>query len=568
MSLTGTRNRIPTTCTPAAIAAGAYASETAAVGGLMKGMPAKTSTVYFNHDGLDSHVKGSLGEEIMHRVLRDEFLAGTGNWVSLPPRSAPQGLDGLFLRVSDQGYILTPLVVEAKYNTSQLGHTQDGRQMSGSWIRSRIQTPSVTYRELIWNENEAPIHRGFVPEDVEANPVPLDRGRIAHVWKKNGQLYLSAPEGVKPVVVRSQIKQVADVTEGVAEGKVTPRVRLFRYQAKGAKHEITLQALADNGKPLYGEENVQIIVGRGEDLPATIKTALQNAFYHTLEIAGMPARHAKTLARKFVNNPEIAERLGIKAQDGYITVGETAEAFSAASLMGALTSGFIGAARDLFGNATFDGRSIAKWTAAGGAGTASTYLSGAIIHHTLIETETGQQLAELIPTQSFAGQSIEEIFSTTGGTFAGSGVYVATLFLLGQVDSKTAKRQASLVATRLLVSKGSGAAIFALVAKFGTASPGTPIAQLSGAAATNATLSKFCFGTLSSIGLGVKGGMIVLGASSIALGVVAVATLTFVRRRMSEAELLMTVKGRYLIVKERVANGKQPEWTHLAASMT
>lgn len=76
---------------------------------------------------------------------------------------------------------------------------------------------------------------------------------------------------------------------------------------------------------------------------------------------------------------------------------------------------------------------------------------------------------------------------------------------------------------RGVAAAGSGAAVgtagFLSVAAWGTASTGTAIGSLSGAAATNATLAWFGGGSLAAGGLGVTGGICVLG------GIVAIPVL-------------------------------------------
>ena len=66
------------------------------------------------------------------------------------------------------------------------------------------------------------------------------------------------------------------------------------------------------------------------------------------------------------------------------------------------------------------------------------------------------------------------------------------------------------IAARVAGGVGAPAVVSTLVASLGTASTGTAISTLSGAAATKATLAWLGGGTLAAGGLGVAGGAVVL----------------------------------------------------------
>ena len=70
-------------------------------------------------------------------------------------------------------------------------------------------------------------------------------------------------------------------------------------------------------------------------------------------------------------------------------------------------------------------------------------------------------------------------------------------------------------------SVGAAALATSTVAALGTASTGTTISTLSGAAATNATLAWFGGGSLATGGLGIAGGIFVLSATGIGIGLIA-----------------------------------------------
>ena len=67
------------------------------------------------------------------------------------------------------------------------------------------------------------------------------------------------------------------------------------------------------------------------------------------------------------------------------------------------------------------------------------------------------------------------------------------------------------IATRIAGCVGAPAVVSTLVASLGTASTGTAISTLSGAAATKATLAWLGGGAIAAGGLGIAGGAVVLG---------------------------------------------------------
>ena len=81
-------------------------------------------------------IKGKFGEAL-NDIDYIDLLRKTG-WAVDSPRLAPQGLDGFVKKFDDSGKLMDVISVETKYNTSQLGSTKDGIQMSKDWNNPRI----------------------------------------------------------------------------------------------------------------------------------------------------------------------------------------------------------------------------------------------------------------------------------------------------------------------------------------------------------------------------------------------------------------------------------------------
>ena len=110
-------------------------------------------------------VAHAVGEVIENLMVRYFQYSG---WKQIPGQIGRQGIDGLFVKMKD-GVVKEVLVVESKYNNSQLGTTKHGTQMSDQWVRRKIEelrtrypdektykdierfADAGTYRAILWN---------------------------------------------------------------------------------------------------------------------------------------------------------------------------------------------------------------------------------------------------------------------------------------------------------------------------------------------------------------------------------------------------------------------------------
>jgi len=551
------------------IAGVALAVEGTAAVGLTKAMPVSYPYLYEAPSAPSwelNHVKGATGENLMDRVVTNQFLSETGGWVSCPPRSGRQGLDGLYVRANSEGQLRPPLVVESKYGSSSLGETAAGRQMSEGWIRPRMAGPAQTYRTLTWGQDATVVRHSYVPEDVDAVPVPLSNSENAYVWRgDSGRYHVHAPEGQSVGEVRVQIRQTADMLSGTAAGKVDLRARLFRYRMTDGEHEIIFKSLSSDGTVATGpggEEVQRIIRGSGEELPKPFRKALQQAFENALVEEGNLSRlAARGLAKHAVENPEFANRMGLTPRgDGYVSIIGGVISGMKVGIAGGLTAGAVVAIQEAFRDGEFDFGRVGTTAAVGAASATLAYASGAAIHHGLVSTEVGNQIVSMMPTGQVAGQSIERVLGTVGGSMVGSTAFVVGIYLAGNYTPRESRRLMGKSMAHVFAAKGVPAAAMLGTAKFGTASTGTAISSLSGAAVPKASLAWWGGGSLASGGFGMTGGMVVLGGISVAAGMVALAGAGYYFKQRDEAEQKATIEARLDLVKERVAKGEQPEW--------
>ena len=78
-----------------------------------------------------SHVVGALNENLMIRYFK------FSGWTRVEGQVGRTGFDGLFVKY-ENGVIKDVMIVESKYNTSQLQSTNHGLQMSEQWVRRKM----------------------------------------------------------------------------------------------------------------------------------------------------------------------------------------------------------------------------------------------------------------------------------------------------------------------------------------------------------------------------------------------------------------------------------------------
>ncbi|MGI6075866.1 MAG: hypothetical protein ACOYD9_05835 [Pyramidobacter sp.] len=134
----------------------------------------------------------------------------------------------------------------------------------------------------------------------------------------------------------------------------------------------------------------------------------------------------------------------------------------------------------------------------------------------LANTKAGQKVVNWFMHSSLhIGGRLGSILSALPGAAVTSALFSYGLYFLDLTDLRTANR--SMIAS---MAGAAGSALFTggtmyVAILFGTASTGTPIITLSGAAATKAALAWIGHGAISAGGLGIAGGAAILFAGGI-----------------------------------------------------
>lgn len=85
-------------------------------------------------------IKGNICERFM-----DDFYGK--DWQRIEGERGVNGIDGLYIKRDKDGNIKDVLIVECKYNTSQLKRTQHGMQMSKNWTTNAVENLIKEYPE-------------------------------------------------------------------------------------------------------------------------------------------------------------------------------------------------------------------------------------------------------------------------------------------------------------------------------------------------------------------------------------------------------------------------------------
>lgn len=101
-----------------------------------------------------NHKVGELNERVMNI-----YYTSTG-WRQIPGEVGRSGIDGLFVKYRRDGGIREVLVSESKYNFSQLGNTQSGRQMSQQWTLRKIDNLFEANRDPVYLEVRRLVEQG------------------------------------------------------------------------------------------------------------------------------------------------------------------------------------------------------------------------------------------------------------------------------------------------------------------------------------------------------------------------------------------------------------------------
>ena len=448
--------------------------------------------------------KGIFGESIVEKSYIDTYLSKEGHWMSITPRSGPQGLDHLFIKTKN-GVITDVMVGESKFNMSALNkNTKDGVQMGEEWIGKRL-------KRLAWRYTQV-----SALQEIGFGKPPLNSARKLCVVLKNGKKVYFWTEGFKWKFSGSE----AELSEA--------RLRASQYGEyfdRASSGIVKYRARAFN------------IVPRGNDIEIRIYDAktMSNGNLHAAKPQGVLRFKDAMLSKGAISESEIAaqiqRKMGLSDADSIAFARKILKEYDPRALMGEFSlSKFvvansakatavgvvIDAAIQLIGSGDIDAAAL-------GINAGSVFVGTTVGQLTHIALTRYNFIRNISGPLHCSTPMATSLLSSMAGGVATSAFLSYGAYFLGYADLKTANRQMAIGTA----STGAGAAFTCgamwVATTWGTAGTGTAISSLSGAAASNAALAWLGGGTVASGGGGMAAGAAVLaGGAAIAIAGVAV----------------------------------------------
>lgn len=503
----------------------------------IRSLSARADIVYARNLLTPNNLKGTVGEYFAEKCfLTTGLFENNGNWIPLNPRTGPQGIDHLFIKVSRNGRIQF-MVGESKYGSSTLGYTKDGRQMSRTWNTSRIQKIGLNYQLLSKKTDFAIKSVPRVPPKVKFD-VPVD-GKIYSFWQdEKGNWYFSGN--------KEQLAAARHMAGKMASNLLNPcckiRHRIFHIERVGNDLKITLfdvdpdkindkttiNSLKASGKPLILRDVLKKNITDKElkkQISAILKKKLPNLSDRELE------ELTDDIAKRYKNG-ELLDNTRPVWKD--ITIQSLYSAGIASVVdvgMQLIMTGKVNIRRTILSSI-----SAFLGTSAGQVFSIMLIKNPGIVQTTTRALGMGSFTFVRNALSGSAAGSLASIFVAYGG------------LMLGLYNTRTANEIAISGLCGTAAGMGTNMGIMYIAVHFGTTSTNVAIAGLSGAASQNAALAWIGGGSVASGGFGISGGTIILGGAAAAAAILVsflVGSGFKVYNRSVDRKFFMEIYNRY-----------------------
>ena len=467
-----------------------------------------------------SHVRGAFGEAVMERVALGSQRSGGWQPISISPR--PQGIDGLYIKRDTLGRPRGLLVGEAKFGTSQLSMTKDGRQLYTTWTAPRLSYEASRYSSA---GSSSSVELRARPRGLAQNPdlvkVQLSDGRHGYFWRKNSSDRLWAydgPQGTVDAAKRSALRDGRYI-QGAAEGRIRYRRSLFKIDVVDDTISVKiLDAKSPSPGSVSLKEIARVKIDAATHMRYMAETKAEIARQLMIKIPHLTEEEAKTIASTATRKMRHLEAILRQQKRGYLTsvLSDSAKA----GLLGGAIAGMIDVAAQIYSKGDVDwyqagGMAIVGAASAGTGAFANHLIVGAAINNAavnqfFIQTANVVGLPTGMAAANIVGQGM-------GGVF-GSAVFSGLMYCSGQMEGGDAARSAAAGTAGSIAGMTAGAGLLAFASAYGTAGTGAAISTLSGAAANSAALAWLGGGSLAAGGGGMAiGSVVVTGGAAIVM---------------------------------------------------
>ena len=447
-----------------------------------------------NH--LTRQMRGIIGEastdnQMLLRLNRN----GKPVWRSMTPRIGSQGIDHVFVKYNQSGTPIDMVLAESKYGSSQLGHTIDGRQMSESWRKNRLEKLGSHYSHEI--ADNAKIVCRKIPNDTIPNAelsvaIKDKNGKLVErkFWRESSKgewFYSGSSEELG--AVRRSARTLGKMYSAAARGQVVYRSCVCRWNISEEDLILRIDTIRRDGSILKGtKQNGEIHVLKGMASKKIPKNSISE-IAKTVRRSPMFKEWSADELHQFVSKAVTSHNEAIEARP--LRVLETGVRTSIAAGIGA---SMLDVAVQLIAKGNVDWREVG--------------LTG-------VKTSAAVGVGELVGYGAMRG-GVRSLRYVRGVKAAAVGIAFAAFDFYQAYKGNISYQDASMNTVGAGAGMAGGAVVGGLMmaapACFGAAAgTGTAIGSLSGAAATNATLAFYGGGTVASGGLGMAGGAAVVG---------------------------------------------------------
>ena len=492
-------------------------------------------------------LKGELLEKSTLGLMNSDLLERSGTaWNNLSPHRAGRGgIDSLLVKMDKLGRPRDLMVAEAKFGSSKLGITKDGRQMSETWIKPRLARTAAQYSQLADELKTKDVFSGSI-NSGHAIAIPMPDGSVSYVTKYRGRLFIQGSKNnYSALQLEKQARRIGVHIKAASEGKISFRSRLIRLSVKNNKLVLGIDHL-----DLLSGWTIKAISFEGR-LPAGVSGILKGVLSSVISKTGVPSVAVPHLVDEVSKNPNLISFVQKSAKVSW-TIGVD-RGMANAAVTSATFAVLMEVGSSLCTSREFDLKRIAR-TGIASAGSASVgYYVGSQVNARLLTTAVGRRITTLLPLRSAAGNTVAGISGMVGG-IATSLVFALIGYKTGMLNERQAKITAISGAAGAIGSLAFTSGVLGGAMAFGTAGTGVAISTLSGAALTNASLAYVGGGAIAAGGGGMALGSIVLTGGAAIAGIAVCAAVSIAHSQLDEVNQKRLALRRLSIVEQHLKN--------------
>ena len=521
------------TVSAASSAASAYAS-------MLTDAPAMLGQSYLAGS---SGTLGEVGETLAAQNILSAHLRNSGNWISLSPRIGRQGLDHIFIKTDRNGTPRGLMIGESKYGHSQLGVTKDGIQMGSRWTNKRLIAMGNRYIKL---STVTKIEKAPGIGNHHEMKVVLKNGKEVCFWRQNSQDSWKFSGGEQELhEAQTRAATYGRYLKGAGEGIISYRSRVFQIQPEGDDIVITIRD-ASNVDKLKTIAN----------LPKSKTLVLSNAMNQKVDPQTVAAELKKKLPHLKDDEIRVLSK-NLSAQVKNLTTPVTKlQMVGKLATVSSIATGVavgIDVVMQLVGEEKID---FGRTAITGGAVFLGTMM-GQALNLGLNHWQWSQNMLKALSGKLGCSATMLSSAASSAVSSVGVSLLIAYgMYFAGYLDLDTANAQAVAGSLGGVAGTLAGVGVVSFATAVGTASTGTAISALGGAAANSAALAWLGGGAASAGGGGVAVGACVVG------GVVIVAAVITTYAVFSAYSAVVESKDRerIAILLNKLSGASEKEW--------